>query len=58
MDYAKEAERHREMAEEYREMAEYATDEGLRVQYSNLAEANDGLADNAEQVARHLKIAN
>jgi hypothetical protein len=58
MDYAREAERHRHMAEEYRTMAECATDDGLRTQYRNLAEAYERLADNEDRVAGNLKISN
>ena len=58
MDYAKEAERHRHMAEEYRTMADNTTESGLRVHYRKLAEAYDGLADNEARVAHNLKIAN
>jgi len=56
MDYDKEAERHRYMAEEYRTMAECATDDGLRVHYRKLAEVYDGLADREVRVARNIKL--
>ena len=56
MDYAKEAERHRIVAEEYRTMADCTTVESLRVHYRKLAEDYDRLADDEAQVARNLKI--
>jgi hypothetical protein len=55
MDYAKEAKRHREMADEYRTMADCTTEESLRVHYRKLAETYDQLADNEARVARNLK---
>jgi hypothetical protein len=58
MDYAREAERHRHMAEEYRTMAEYATDHGLRTQYRKLAEDYERLADNEDRVQAISKFQN
>jgi hypothetical protein len=55
VDYAREAARHREMAEEYRVMAGETPHEALRVRYEILADAYDQLADNEARVANNLK---
>jgi hypothetical protein len=57
-DFAGEAKRHREMAEECRTMGELFSDEGMRVQYRKLAEAYAELAENEDRVAANLKIFN
>lgn len=56
MDYAAEAVRHREMAEEYRTMADYTPEDSLRVHYRRLARTYDQLAENEIRVARNLKL--
>jgi uncharacterized protein YfbU (UPF0304 family) len=56
-DFAAEAARHREMAQEYRTVGELFLDEGMRVHYRELAEAFDGLADNELRVADNLRQA-
>lgn len=59
MDYAKEAERHRAMAEEMRTMATCTPHESLRERYLTLAEGYDQLADNEVRVAENMsKISN
>lgn len=45
MDYAAEAERHLNLAEECRALAELATDDGSRIHYRKLAGDYEGLAD-------------
>jgi len=46
------------MAERYRTMAMSAADEGLMVQYRELAKAYDRLADNEIRVDRDIKLSN
>ncbi len=56
MNYAAEAVRHREMAQEYRAMADATPHDGLRPHYLELAEIYDRLADNEDRVAHNRKI--
>jgi hypothetical protein len=56
VDFAAEAKRHREMAEECRTMAECMTDDGIRAQYRKLAEDYDKLATHEARVAANLKL--
>jgi|tagenome__1003787_1003787.scaffolds.fasta_scaffold20903693_2 hypothetical protein len=58
MDFGAEAKKHRAMAERYRTMAMSAADEGLMVQYRELAKAYDRLADNEIRVDRDIKLSN
>ena len=58
MDYASEANRHREMAEECGTMAACLSDEGVCAQYRKLAEAYEQLADNEDRVAHNTKALN
>jgi hypothetical protein len=57
VDYAKEAERHRRMAEEFRLMADITPHETLRPYYHTLADTYETLADNEARVANNLKMA-
>jgi hypothetical protein len=54
-DFAAEAARHREIAEECRTMGELFFDLGIREQYRKLAEAYDKLAENELRVADNLR---
>jgi hypothetical protein len=59
MNYAAEAVRHHEMAEEYRAMADATPHDGLhglRPHYLELAEIYDRLADNEARIAHNLRI--
>ena len=57
MDYAKEAKRHREMAEEYRAMADRTSHPELRPHYRALGETYEMLAENEVRVANNIKLA-
>ena len=54
-DYAAEAKRHRQMAEQYHIMAVCTPEDSLRDHYCQLAEAYERLAQNEAQLARSLK---
>ena len=58
MDFAEEARRHRQMAEECRTMASCMKDEGIRAQYLRLAKDYDRLAMHEARVAANMKKAN
>jgi hypothetical protein len=53
-DYAAIARRYRDQAEEFRAKAGLMADANTRVQYDNLADAYERLADNEETVGRNM----
>ena len=55
MDFAEEARRHRDMAEECRTKASSMKDEGIRAQYRRLAEDFDQLATHEARVAANMR---
>jgi hypothetical protein len=55
VDYAAEAVRHRQMAEQYRTMACCTSEDSLRDHYRQLAEAYERLAHNEARLVRSIK---